>query len=184
MPSCIRAPPEDGTTISAAPRSTASARRRDNRFADRDPHRSAHEGEIERRHDCGKAADLAVRHRDCVAAAALRGLRLPEPVGIALAIAEAQRIERGFRLLDPLESAVIEQHLEPRRPADPEVMPAIAAHLEIGRELAMEQHLLATRALAPQIVGHVLARQRTDLRQHVIGQPVHALAYGQFWAEW
>ena len=53
---------------------------------------------------------------------------------------------------------------------------AVVAYLEIGRQLAMEQHLLAARAFFPQIVGHVLAGQGPDLRQDVIGQPVHRAA--------
>src|SRR5439155_15626612 len=63
---------------------------------------------------------------------------------------------------------------EPRLAADAEMVAAMAADLEMRRQLAMKQHLLAARAFAPQIVRHVLAGEGADLRQHVIGQPVHA----------
>src|SRR6185437_317117 len=72
----------------------------------------------------------------------------------------------------------VEQHAEARLAADAKMVAAMPAHLEMRRQLAMKQHLLAGRALLPQIVRHVLLGEGADLRQHVIGQPVHRLGSG------
>src|SRR5208282_5918905 len=101
-------------------------------------------------------ADPALGQRDCVAAGAQSGLAFAQTLGVALVVAEVQRVGRYLRQLDLYENAVIEQHREARAAADAEMMPAMAAHLQIGRQLAMEQHLLAAWAPFPQIVGHVL----------------------------
>ena len=148
-------------------------RRGDQPLAHRQTHRAAHEVEVERRDHRRIPADPALGQRHRIAAAAESGLALAQPLGIALPIAEAERIGRDLREFELLEHALIEQHLESRLAADSEMMPAMAAHLQIGRQLAMKQHLLATRAFLPQIVGHVLAGEGPDLRQDVIGQPVH-----------
>src|SRR5262249_22160846 len=95
-----------------------------------------------------------------------------QPLGVALAVAEAQRVRCRPRHLDQLEDAAVKQDPESRFGADAEMMPATAAHLEICRQLAMKQHLLAGGTFLPQIVRNILARERPDLRQHVIGQPV------------
>jgi hypothetical protein len=54
------------------------------------------------------------------------------------------------------------------------MMAAIAAHMKIGFELAIEQHLLAARAFVPEILRYRLpGNNRPDLRQDEIGQPTH-----------
>ena len=115
MPSCMRAPPEAGTTISAASLLDGEPRRGEHRLADRDPHRAAHEGEIEggddRRHG-RRSGPCATTTASLLGAE--RRLPLPQPLGVALAVAEPQRVDRYFRQLDPLERAVVEQHLEAR----------------------------------------------------------------------
>ena len=57
------------------------------------------------------------------------------------------------------------------------MMAAAAADVEIGLELAMEQHLPAARAFVPEIVRHLaLGDDGADLRQDEIGEPVHGRA--------
>ncbi len=113
-----------------------------------------------------------MRDDDGIAPGGGFGVRLLEPVGIALAIAEAQRIDDRLRQLDAGEFAVVEQHGETALRIEPHVERAGVADIEIGLELAMEEHLAAARAFVPEIVRHLL---RADLRQDEIGQPAHGL---------
>src|SRR5262245_66235735 len=54
------------------------------------------------------------------------------------------------------------------------MMPAIAADMQIGLELAIKQHLFAARAFVPEVVRHRFpANRRADLRQDEIRQPAH-----------
>src|SRR5262245_23301685 len=51
---------------------------------------------------------------------------------------------------------------------------AIAAHMKISLDLAVEQHLLAAGAFVPEIVRDRLSGDdRANLRQHKIAQPAH-----------
>src|SRR5208283_2354723 len=54
-------------------------------------------------------------------------------------------------------------------------MAAMRADLQIGHQVAMEDHLLAGGTLVPEIVGHLApGEQRADLRADEFGEPVHA----------
>src|SRR5947207_10988212 len=152
----------------AAPRSASPHRPRS--------HRAAQKCEIEGEDDRRLAADPPLRDRDGVAPGAERRLPLTQPLGVALPVAETERVRRYFRCFDLLEHAVVEQDLEARLAADPEMVAAVVTDIEALREVTVEQHLLAGRAFAPEVVRHVLARQRADLRQDVIGQPTHLVA--------
>jgi hypothetical protein len=68
----------------------------DERRADRDPHRSAHESEILDRDYGLVAIDIAAGVEQGVALAG-RGPRGFQPVGVALAVLEAQRILADLR---------------------------------------------------------------------------------------
>ena len=143
-------------------------------FAGGHAHRSAHERELESGDDRRHAADPPVRDDDRVAAGAERRLPFLQPVGVAFAVAESQRIDDRPRQFDPGKAAVVEQHLEAPLGADAQMMAAIAADVKIGFELAIKQHLLAARAFVPEIVRHRLpGDDRPDLRQDEIGQPAH-----------
>src|SRR5208282_5647538 len=144
------------------------------RLADGNPHRSAHEPELEGHHDSGKAADLSVGDDDRIAAGAECRLSFLEPVGVTRAVAEVERVDDRLWQLDPRKGAVIEDELEALLSAYPQVVAAIAADVEIGFELAIKQHLLATRAFRPQILRHrLLGHDCADLRQDEIGEPIH-----------
>src|SRR6516162_5040490 len=53
-------------------------------------------------------------------------------------------------------------------------MAAIAANVEIFLELALKQHLLAARALRPQIVrNRLLTDDCPDLWQDEVAEPIH-----------
>ena len=71
------------------------------------------------------------------------------------------------------EFAAIEQQLEPGLAADAEMMPAAAADLEVFVSSRWNSICSHDGTFVPQIVGHVLAPEHPDLRQDVIGQPVH-----------
>ena len=110
----MRAPPEAGTTISAASRSTARRAAATSASPTATPIDPPMKREIERGDDRRDAADPALRERHRVAAGAERRLRLAQPLGVALAVAEPQRIDRDPRQLDLLEHAAVEQQLEAR----------------------------------------------------------------------
>src|SRR5262249_32204491 len=75
---------------------------------------------------------------------------------------------------DAREAAIAEQDLEPLLGADAQMMPAIAADMEIGFELAVKQHLLAAGTLRPQIVqNRFFGDDRPDLWQDEVAQPIH-----------
>jgi hypothetical protein len=95
IPSCIRAPPAAENSTSGRLQLDRAFAGGDDRVADIHPHRPAHEGEILRRRDDGRAPDLALgdQHRLALAGGLLRGAH---PVGVFLLVAELQRV--GHRL--------------------------------------------------------------------------------------
>lgn len=148
----------------------------DQAFAHAHAHRSAQEIEIEHRNHGRHAADAALAHLDGVGLVGL-GLGLAQTVGIALAVAEAQRIGRHLRGVDPVIGVVVEQHGEPLLRRQAHVMSAIGADMQIFHQIAVEDHLLAGRALVPEIVRRRvgLADQGLDLRTDEVRQPAHAV---------
>src|SRR5262249_51255096 len=55
------------------------------------------------------------------------------------------------------------------------VVAAVRADLQVRQQVAVENHLLAGRALMPQVLRRLAAReQRADLRADIVGKPVHA----------
>ena len=79
----------------------------DQRLAHGDAHGTTHETEIEGGDDGLVPADGAMRDDDGVLPAGL-GLGFLHAVGIALAVAELQRIERRLRQIDGLVGALVE----------------------------------------------------------------------------
>jgi hypothetical protein len=124
-------------------------------LADRDAHRAAHELEIEAGDHSRHVADRAMRDHDRVLArhAPFLGLRVLQAVRIALAVAEAERVDRHLGRLDRVEGAAVEQIGEPLLGADPHVVAAMGADMEVRRELAVEDHLPAGWALHPEVLG-------------------------------
>src|SRR6185437_4482068 len=101
------------------------------------------EREVEGGGDRGNAADPAMRHPDRIAIAAVLRLRLLEALGIALAVAELERIGDRLRQLDAAVGTLVEQHGEAALGRQAHMVAAGMADEEVGLELAMEQHLAA-----------------------------------------
>ena len=146
----------------------------DQAFADGRAHRAAHELEGHRRDHGLVPADRAVRDDDRVLEMRLVA-RLPQPVGVALAVAEAQRVGRRARQLDAVPAALVEGPGQALGRGRAHVVAAMRADLEVLLEVAVEDHLLAGGALRPEIVRHLaLAEQGADLRPDIFGEPAHA----------
>src|SRR3989454_96934 len=79
-----------------------------------------------------------------------------DPLGIRLAVDEAERIGRGEIGVGLPERARVRQDLDALLCPELEVVPALRAHVEVPRELLVEQHLAAARALRPQVRGEFL----------------------------
>src|SRR6478736_2252230 len=103
-----------------------------------------------------------------------------EPVGVALRIAELERVLAHFRRRQQL-VARVEQLREAGVGADPPVMLAARADVEVRLVFAGEQHLAAARALDPQVLGgFALVAERERIAD--AGEPAHARA--SLRAEW
>ncbi len=158
MPSCMRAPPEAVNTISGASCSTASraaATRPSPTAAPIEPPMNSNAIAADHRL---VAADRAVRGDDRVVEMRLVA-RLAQPVGVALAVAEAQRIGRRLRQLDAVPAALVEGPGQALERGRAHVVAAMRADLEVLLEVACEDHLLAGGALLPEIVRHLAPRR-------------------------
>jgi len=72
---------------------------------------------------------------------------------------------------------VVEQHAQPRLGRQAHVVSAVLTDMEVGGELAMEQHLFAGRAFLPQVLrDFALPDELAQLRAHPVLQPVHPAA--------
>ena len=131
------------------------AGRRHQRLAHRDAHGATHEPEVEGGDHRRLLAQGAVGDDDGVIAIGLR-LGLLQAVGVALAVAELERVDRDLRQFDGCVFAVVEQQFQSFLRADAHVVAAVAADELVLLQLAVEQHLLALRAFVPEMVGHVL----------------------------
>ena len=120
------------------------------------------------------AADGAVGYGDGVIGVGLLA-RLLQPVGVALGVAKPQRIGDGLREFDAGVGVLVERPVQPFGRGGAHVVAAMGTHLAVGREVAVEDHLLAGRALVPQVVRHGRpGEQGADLRSDVFGEPAHA----------
>src|SRR5262249_29776046 len=101
-------------------------------------------------------------------------LGLGEPVLVAFAVAELQRIFRGNPGAELLGVARIEETLQPLAAADAHVMAALRAHIQVALELSTVEHRIAGGALDPQPL-----RDRAgtpfglDSRGHDLFEPGH-----------
>ena len=112
MPSCIRVPPAAENRIWGAFARDSTGGSRNDGIADIHAHGATHEAEILGCRDDRRASHFALtnQHRFCFTGCFLRGLHA---VGVALLIAELQRIEHGFRHLDFGVDPAIEQAGKP-----------------------------------------------------------------------
>src|SRR5690606_16718244 len=145
------------------------------RLADGDTHRAAEEGEIEDGDDRPMTADPSRRHQHSILVAGL-ALRLLQAIGVALGVAELERVDRNRRQLGQVVLALVEQHAEPALGVETHVVPAVRADVQLLLQLAMEDHLRAARALMPQIVRGLPPDELLQLGPNEIGQPAHARA--------
>ena len=97
-----------------------------------------------------------------------RGL---DPVGIALGIAELERVLADLRRRQQ-GIAGIDQQLEAVARADPAMMVAARADEEILLIFLEEDHRVALRALVPEILGGLALRQEGDLVANPV-EPAH-----------
>src|SRR5690606_11385234 len=80
------------------------------------------------------------------------------------------------RQLGQVVSALVEQHAEPALRVETHVVPTVRADVQLLLQLAVEDHLRATRALVPQIVRRLPPDELLQLRTNEVGQPAHARA--------
>ncbi len=86
----------------------------------------------------------AGQHDQCIRLPG-RLLGLGEPIAVALAVAELQRILRGNAGADLLDRARIEEALEPLARAHAHVVAALGAHVQIAFQLGAVEHRIAGR---------------------------------------
>ena len=141
------------------------------------PERAAHEIEILHRDDHRQAVERAARGDQRILLAGL-GAGLLQPVGVALVVAErsgsAGTSGAGSASMD----AVIEQRGETLLGADAHMMAALRADVLRRDQIAVEDHLAAAGAFAPEIVRRVAGcapDQALDPRADEIGDPVHGV---------
>ncbi len=174
-PSCMRAPPEAGTAISAASCNTASLAAASNAS----PAASPIEPPMNPNSNAATTAACPPIRPCATTTASLPG-RVPS------APPSADRCSAGGRgnAAGRRRSSAARFASRRRRRtgsadaggADAQMMAAIAADMEIGLELAVEQHLLAGWAFLPQIVRRpLLADDRADFGQDKIGEPAHSV---------
>ena len=108
-------------------------------------------------------------------------LRRLQPIRIFLLIPEMQRISDRFCHFDRNKHATVKKTGKPVPRGDCHVMVTICANVQIGRQLAVEQHGAALGAFGPKILGDFPTREeRVDRRADVVGNPVHRLSCGAF----
>jgi hypothetical protein len=104
---------------------------------------------------------------------AVVGPRGLEAVGIALLVAELQRILGNFRRRKLAAATLVEQLREANLRPDAVVMIALGADVKIVLELLGEDHLPAALALVPEIFGRLaLGDEGQDVADAV--EPAHA----------
>ena len=150
VPSCIRAPPDDATTTSGirAARACSAARVTFSpTTAPIEPPmnpKSMTQSATSVRADVGRAPHGGVAHPG-------RGLRRGQSVRVRLLVDEAERVDRLQAGVPLVHDAVVGELLDSGRRREPEVVAADRADAHRLVELLVEEHLLAGRALRPQI---------------------------------
>ena len=143
-------------------------------LADHRAHRASQKLKLERAGNDVEIVQLAGEHDERVL---LTGglLRLCQPILVALAIAELERIFRRDGSADFHELGVlVEKPFEPLARPDAHVMAALGAHVDIPFELRPIQHRIAGRTFDPQPFRHgARATLGLDSRGHDFLEPGH-----------
>jgi hypothetical protein len=150
-------------------------------LADGSPHGPAHEAEFHGGDDGRRAANRAVRHHDRVVQPGLAA-GLLQPVGVFLAVAKPQRVGRHPRQFDARERRLVERPGQTFQGGCAHVVAAMHADAQVLFQLLGKDHLLAGRALRPEIVGYIaLAEQGADAGANEGGEPAHAIYPPSLW---
>ena len=104
-------------------------------------------------------------------------LRLVQSLAITLRVLEAQRVERLEIRRELVAGLGIEKHLEALARADPQMVAALRADVEIAIELGAIELGGASGALDPEALGHrMLALLGADPGRHQFIEPTHTRA--------
>jgi hypothetical protein len=142
-------------------------------LADNGAHRARDEPKLERRGDDGHALQRA-GHDDQRVALVGVALDLVQSLAIALRVLEAQRVERLEVRGELVTGLGIEEHLETLARADPKMMAALRANMQIAMQLGAIELCGAARALDPEPFGHrVLALLGPNPGWHQLIEPTH-----------
>ena len=107
---------------------------------------------------------------------------LAQTVGVALFIAELQRVQQRIGQGDELPFPLVEERIEPRLRRNRHVMAAMRADLKALREGAMKDHLAAFGTFDPQIIRRLAPiEQRVELGADERGDPIHTGLAARFW---
>jgi hypothetical protein len=98
------------------------------------PHRTAEKAKFERANDCRHRENAALNDHQRVGLAGF-GLRFLQPVGIAAAVLELERIERRDLGADLVAALGVEQHIDARAGSDAAMKAAFRTHPQILFEL-------------------------------------------------
>ena len=120
-------------------------------LADDHPHAAADEAVLHRRDDAVDAVDRSGRDDDGVLEPGGFDARL-EACLYGLVSVKVQRIGRGQTLV-VLHPVAVEEHAQAIGGVDAEVMRALRADVEVGREILVVDDLRAARTLHPQAFG-------------------------------
>ena len=142
-------------------------------LADDRAHRARDEAKLERgRHD-GHALQRSGHDDERVALVGL-ALCLVQSFAITLRVLESQRVERLEIRRELVARLGIEEHLEPLASADPQMVAALRAHVQIAIELGAIELCGASGALDPEPFGHrMLALLGADPGRHQLIEPTH-----------
>src|SRR5688572_18791206 len=145
-------------------------------LADDRAHRARDETKLERRGDDRHALQRPGHDDERVALVGV-ALDLVQPLAIALRVLEAQRIERLEIRRELVPRLGVEEHFEALARADPQVMAALRANVQVAIELGAIELCGAAGALDPEPFGHrVLALLGADPGWHQLIEPAHTTA--------
>ena len=150
----MRAPPEAANRMKGVRFSTARSMPAITRLAGRHAERAAHEAEVLRGGDDLLALERAFADEDGVLQVGV-GLGGLEAVGVALAVAELERILGHLAHRHDLELAVVEDMLQPLVRVHAHVVVGAGDDELVGLQVLVEDHLPGVGALDPQIVRHL-----------------------------
>ena len=121
-------------------------------------HRAAHKRKILRRSDDRGAPDFALGHQHGFFFAGIF-LGCFHSVRVFFLIPKIQRIGDGFWHGYIHKNAAIKQAFKSGPRADPHMMPALGANVQILAQLAVKQHAAAVGAFGPEVLGHFAPRE-------------------------